>query len=137
MDRELRNKHESLWKGRVDNILEDLEAAKLTIHNLMQENMTLRVKIQQNTEESQRISEEVKVKLEATVDHLKSENDSLMTNQRPQLEALETQNRTYSKENAKLRHQVQVNKQTKFCLSRAFAQGPNSSLVVGIPPLYY
>ena len=39
MDRELRNKHEALWKGRVDSILEDLEAAKLTIHNLMQENM--------------------------------------------------------------------------------------------------
>ena len=108
MDRELRNKHESLWKGRVDNILEDLEAAKLTIHNLMQENMTLRVQIQQNTEESQRISEEVKVKLEATVDHLKSENESLLSNQRPQMEALEAQNRTFSKENAKLRHQVQV-----------------------------
>ena len=42
MDRELRNKHESLWKGRVDNILEDLEGAKLSIHNLMQENMALK-----------------------------------------------------------------------------------------------
>ena len=42
MDRELRNKHESIWKGRVDNILEDLEGAKLSIHNLMQENMALK-----------------------------------------------------------------------------------------------
>ena len=42
MDRELRNKHEALWKGRVDNILEDLEGAKLSIHNLMQENMALK-----------------------------------------------------------------------------------------------
>ena len=108
MDRELRNKHESLWKGRVDSILEDLEAAKLTIHNLMQENMTLKVKIQQNTEESQRVSDEIKVKLEATIEHLKSENESLMNNQKPQLEAIEAQNRMFSKENAKLRHQVQV-----------------------------
>ena len=44
MDRELRNKHEVLWKGRVDNILEDLEGAKLSIHNLMQENMALKVR---------------------------------------------------------------------------------------------
>ena len=42
MDRELRNKHEAFWKGRVDNILEDLEGAKLSIHNLMQENMALK-----------------------------------------------------------------------------------------------
>ena len=108
MDRELRNKHEALWKGRVDTILEDLEAAKLTIHNLMQENMTLKVKIQQNTEESQRVSDEIKVKLEAKIEHLKSENESLMNNQKPQLEAIESQNRMFSKENAKSRHQVQV-----------------------------
>ena len=110
MDRELRNKHEALWKGRVDHILEDLEAAKLTIHNLMQENMTVKVKIQQNTEESQRISDEIKVKLESTIDHVKVENETLVNNQKPQFEALEAQNRTFCKENSKLRHQVQVRK---------------------------
>ena len=36
-----------------------------------------------------------------------------MTNQRPQIEALEVQNRTFSKENSKLRHQVQVRKNWK------------------------
>ena len=70
--------------------------------------LQLKVKIQQNSEESHRISDEISAKFEATIDHLKGENESLMTNQRPQIEALEAQNRTFSKENSKLRHQVQV-----------------------------
>merc|ERR1739848_439032 len=41
MDRELKNKYEAVWRDRLTNLMEDLEAAKLTIHNLTQENMNL------------------------------------------------------------------------------------------------
>ena len=36
MDRELKNKYEAVWRDRLTNLMEDLEAAKLTIHNLTQ-----------------------------------------------------------------------------------------------------
>ena len=70
----MRNKHEAHWKSRIECIAEDLEAAKLTIHNLMQENLALKVQSQQNNEESQRMIDETKVKLEATIDRLKGIN---------------------------------------------------------------
>ena len=108
MDRELKNKHEAMWKLRTDNIVEDLEAAKLSIHNLMQENLGLKVTVQQKTDESQRMVEEAKLALEAKIVRLKSEKDALMNNQRPQLKTLETEGATLAKENAKLRHQVKV-----------------------------
>ena len=56
-----------LWRAKTENLVEDLEASKLAIHNLMQENLSLQVTIQQNQEESQRIQEEAKVKLEAKI----------------------------------------------------------------------
>ena len=89
--------------------------------------LKLKVKIQQNSAESHRISDEISAKFEATIDHLKDENESLMTNQRPQIEALEVQNRTYSKENSKLRHQVQVRKNCKgFSMYYASMESSNN-----------
>eukprot|EP00093_Oithona_nana_P015134 15134.XXX_1085139_1085667_1 [CDS] Oithona nana genome sequencing. len=70
LDREMRAKHEVLWRAKTENLVEDLEASKLAIHNLMQENLSLQVTIQQNQEESQRIQEEAKVKLEAKIHQL-------------------------------------------------------------------
>ena len=54
LDRDLRNKHEAFWKARTEGLVEDLEAAKLAIHNLMQENMSLKITIEKNSEESER-----------------------------------------------------------------------------------
>ena len=54
MDRELKNKYDTVWRDRLTNLMEDLEAAKLTIHNLTQENMNLHITIQKQSEQTQR-----------------------------------------------------------------------------------
>ena len=108
MDRELKSKHETMWKLRADNVVEDLEAAKLTIHNLMQENLGLKVTVQQKSDESQRMVEEAKVTLEAQIERLRGEKETLMNNHRPQVKKLEAEVNSMAKENAKLRHQVKV-----------------------------
>ena len=108
MDRELKNKYDTVWRDRLTNLMEDLEAAKLTIHNLTQENMNLHITIQKQSEETQRMSEEAKMMLEAQIDRLKSENERLANTQRPQIKALETEVASMTKTNVKLRHQIQV-----------------------------
>lgn len=113
MDRELRSKHEALWKSRTENLLEDLEAAKLAIHNLMQENMTLKVTLDKNSEEAGRLAAEGEAKFLATIERLKSENEALISSQRPQAQALEAQIANATKENAKLRHQSKVAKKMR------------------------
>ena len=95
-----------LWRAKTENLVEDLEASKLAIHNLMQENLSLQVTIQQNQEESQRIQEEAKVKLEAKIHQLQSQNESLI--KQPQIAKLQRENACMTQENYKLRHQVKV-----------------------------
>ena len=95
-----------LWRAKTENLVEDLEASKLAIHNLMQENLSLQVTIQQNQEESQRIQEEAKVKLEAKIHQLQSQNESLI--KQPQIAKLQRENASMTQENYKLRHQVKV-----------------------------
>ena len=102
----MRAKHEVLWRAKTENLVEDLEASKLAIHNLMQENLSLQVTIQQNQEESQRIQEEAKVKLEAKIHQLQSQNESLI--KQPQIVKLQRENASMTQENYKLRHQVKV-----------------------------
>ena len=102
----MRAKHEVLWRAKTENLVEDLEASKLAIHNLMQENLSLQVTIQQNQEESQRIQEEAKVKLEAKIHQLQSRNESLI--KQPQIVKLQRENASMTQENYKLRHQVKV-----------------------------
>ena len=102
----MRAKHEVLWRAKTENLVEDLEASKLAIHNLMQENLSLQVTIQQNQEESQRIQEEAKVKLEAKIHQLQSQNESLI--KQPQIAKLQRENASMTQENYKLRHQVKV-----------------------------
>ena len=104
MDRELKNKYDTVWRDRLTNLMEDLEAAKLTIHNLTQENMNLHITIQKQSEETQRMSDEAKMMLEAQIDRLKSENERLANTQRPQIKALETEVASMTKTNVKLRH---------------------------------
>ena len=108
MDRELKNKYDTVWRDRLTNLMEDLEAAKLTIHNLTQENMNLHITIQKQSEETQRMSDEAKMMLEAQIDRLKSENERLANTQRPQIKALEAEVASMTKTNVKLRHQIQV-----------------------------
>ena len=108
MDRELKNKYDTVWQDRLTNLMEDLEAAKLTIHNLTQENMNLHITIQKQSEETQRMSDEAKMMLEAQIDRLKSENERLANTQRPQIKALETEVASMTKTNVKLCHQIQV-----------------------------
>ena len=108
MDRELKNKYETIWRERLSNLMEDLEAAKLTIHNLTQENMNLHVKIQHQTEENQRMLDETSVMFKAQIDRVKVENETLVNNQRPQIKALEDSVASMTRENVKLRHQIQA-----------------------------
>ena len=70
--------------------------------------MNLHITIEKQTEETQRMADEAKIKLEAQIDRLKSENESLVNNQRPQIKALETEVASMTKTNVKLRHQIQV-----------------------------
>ena len=111
MDRELKNKYETIWRERLSNLMEDLEAAKLTIHNLTQENMNLNVKIQHQTEENQRMLDETSVMFKAQIDRVKVENETLVNNQRPQIKALEDSVASMTRENVKLRHQIQASRE--------------------------
>ena len=105
----MKNKHEAVWKGRLDDLMDDLEAAKLTVHKLMQENLNLKITLQHNSDESQRTLSEAKVSLEAQIERLKGEKETLVNNHRPQMKALEAEAATMAKENVKLRHQIKVN----------------------------
>lgn len=70
--------------------------------------MSLKVAAEKEAEESCRVAAESKVKLEATIERLKGENEALMNSQKPQVIALQTQIANFAKENSKLRHQVKV-----------------------------
>ena len=106
VDREMRSKHEMLWRAKTEHLVDDLEAAKLSIHNLMQENLNLKVTIQQNSEETQRIQEEAKVKFEAKIHQLESQNESLI--KQPQITKLQREIACMTQENYRLKHQSKV-----------------------------
>jgi septal ring factor EnvC (AmiA/AmiB activator) len=110
MDRDLRNKHDFVWKGRFDGLIEDLEASKLTIHNQMQEILSLRCNLQHNKDDYQRLADEAKLRLEAQIERLQREKQNLEATHRPQLNALGTQIEIAAKENSKLRHSMKVRK---------------------------
>ena len=66
------------------------------------------VKIQHQTEENQRMLDETSVMFKAQIDRVKVENETLVNNQRPQIKALEDSVASMTRENVKLRHQIQA-----------------------------
>ena len=59
--------NEARWKMRVQHAVEELEASKLSVQNLLQENLCLKTGLLHSEEEARRVTEEEKMRLEKRV----------------------------------------------------------------------
>ena len=66
---------EAKWKVQVEHVIEDLEASKLSVHNLLQDNLCLKTLLQHSAEESDRILEETKLGLQQKVTKMVAQSD--------------------------------------------------------------
>ena len=101
-------KHEQVWKSKVNSLVDELEASRLSIQNLIQENMALKIALQHTSDEAAQSVEEAKHKLHVQIERLKKENETLHNGKIPRIQALESELLKVSKDNSKLRHKVQV-----------------------------
>lgn len=119
------------WKVRIETAIEDLEASKLSVHNLLQDNLCLKTLLQHSAEENERVQEETELKYQKRVNiwnapcctlvrrgsllltyfqisALEKQSRLLESAGHPKIASLEQEINNLAKENAKSKSKIKV-----------------------------
>lgn len=105
-----RMRSEARWRAKLDEVIEDLEASKLSVHNLLQDNLCLRASMRHERIEGERALQECRILMERKLKALEKANKSLLDVKQPKMFEMEDELNKLASDNVRLRSKVKVRK---------------------------
>ena len=99
---------EAKWRTKIEDMIEDLEASKLSVHNLLKDNLYLRTTLKAVTVEGERSLDECKLAFQKKLMQLESMNQELRAFHDPKVERLMGEIQRLSQENLKCKSKIKV-----------------------------
>eukprot|EP00094_Tigriopus_californicus_P011231 TCALIF_10838-PA protein Name:"Similar to CCDC41 Centrosomal protein of 83 kDa (Homo sapiens)" AED:0.14 eAED:0.14 QI:0/0.62/0.44/0.66/1/1/9/0/652 len=107
LEAKLASQMEAKWRSHLQEICEETEALKLSVQNLLTENLGLKTALHHLGDESGKVLDECHLKYSKQVQNLQSLNKTLDSNRGPELDKLRIEATKLNQENLKLRSKVQ------------------------------
>ncbi len=105
---------EAKWRDRVEQAMEDVEASKVSVQGLLQENLCLRVALQQVGREAEEAAAEGKAIYEGKVRTLERMVREMVAEKQPRVEQAEREADRLQREEGKLKSKVKVGGDSKL-----------------------
>ncbi|XP_071749286.1 uncharacterized protein [Lepeophtheirus salmonis] len=106
LEHRVKSSSDTMWMSRIHETVDDLEASKLTVQQLIKENLCLRQIHTHSVKDHEREMEEITLNFQGKIKHLEKTVQNLEESERPVIAALESEVIKQGLKNSKLQEQI-------------------------------